>query len=46
MSDLLFYEDAEVGLTFETGAITMTEAHIVEFAGLSGDFSESGALRE
>jgi acyl dehydratase len=39
MSDL-YYEDAEAGLTFETGSITLTEAHIVQFAGLSGDFFE------
>ena len=38
MSDLLHYEDVEVGLAFHTGGIVITEAHIVQFAGLSGDF--------
>ena len=38
MSDLLFYEDTTVGLSFETGGIVVTESHIVQFAGLSGDF--------
>lgn len=33
-----FYEDLAVGDRFETGAIIVTEAHIVGFAGLSGDF--------
>lgn len=38
MSGLLFYEDAPQGLSFETDGLTLTEAHIVQFAGLSGDF--------
>ena len=38
MSDLLFYEDTPVGLSFATEGLTLTEAHIVQFAGLSGDF--------
>lgn len=38
MSDLLFYEDAPVGLSIDTPGITLTESHIVQFAGLSGDF--------
>ena len=38
MSDLLFYEDAPVGLTYNTGGLLLTETHIVQFAGLSGDF--------
>lgn len=38
MSDLLFYEDAAPGLTFETGGLLVTDSHIVQFAGLSGDF--------
>ncbi len=37
MNDLLFYEDAVVGLTFETGGLLVTDSHIVQFAGLSGD---------
>ena len=35
---LLRYEQAEPGLAFETGGITVTEGHILAFAGLSGDF--------
>jgi acyl dehydratase len=35
---LLRYEAAEPGLTFETGGITVTEGHILGFAGLTGDF--------
>ena len=38
VSDLLFYEDAAVSLSFETGGIVVTEGHIVQFAGLAGDF--------
>ena len=38
MSELLFYEDTAVGLSFETGGVVVTESHIVQFAGLSGDF--------
>ena len=38
MSELLFYEDTQVGLSFETGGVVLTESHIVQFAGLSGDF--------
>lgn len=38
MSDLLFYEDVEPGLSFETGGLLVTDTHIVQFAGLSGDF--------
>lgn len=38
MSDLLYYEDAPVGLSFSTSGLVVTESHIVQFAGLSGDF--------
>lgn len=38
MSTPLLYEDTPVGLSFETGGIVITESHIVQFAGLSGDF--------
>ena len=38
MSDLLYYEDVEVGLSFETGGMVITESHIVQFAGFAGDF--------
>ncbi|MGQ0565874.1 MAG: MaoC family dehydratase [Gemmobacter sp.] len=33
-----FYDDLHVGVFFRTGRITVTEAHIVAFAGMSGDF--------
>ena len=33
-----FHDDLAVGDFFRTGRITVTEAHIVAFAGLSGDF--------
>lgn len=33
-----FYDDLAVGDYFTTGRITITESHIVGFAGLSGDF--------
>ncbi|WP_426959818.1 MaoC family dehydratase [Muricoccus radiodurans] len=36
--DWLHYDDIEEGLSWETGGITVTEAHILAFAGLSGDF--------
>ena len=38
MSDPLFYEDCPVGLEFETGGMRITDAHLMQFAGLSGDF--------
>jgi len=38
MSDSLYYEDVPPGLEFETDGILVTESHIVQFAGLSGDF--------
>jgi len=38
MSAPLFYEDVPVGLAFETGGIVVTESHVVQFAGLAGDF--------
>jgi acyl dehydratase len=34
----LLFDDVEPGLVFETGGITVTEGHILAFAGLSGDF--------
>lgn len=36
--DLLRYEQIEPGFAFETGGITVGEAHILAFAGLTGDF--------
>jgi len=38
LSDLLYYEDAAVGLQFSTDGMVITESQIVQFAGLSGDF--------
>jgi acyl dehydratase len=35
----LYFEDVEVGFRFETLARTVTEADIVNFAGVSGDFN-------
>ncbi len=35
----LYFEEFEVGLELETRARTITEADIVNFAGLSGDFN-------
>ena len=38
MSELLFFEDAPVGLAFDTEGMVVTESHVVQYAGLSGDF--------
>ena len=38
MTERLYYEDATIGLSIETDGLTLTEAHIVQYAGLSGDF--------
>lgn len=38
MSDVLYVEDIEPGQAFVTSGIVVTEAHVVQFAGLSGDF--------
>jgi acyl dehydratase len=35
----LFFEDVEVGLRFETPRRTVTEADLMAFAGVSGDFN-------
>lgn len=34
-----YFEEFESGESFETHGITVTEAHVVAFAGLSGDFN-------
>ncbi|MDQ5831924.1 MAG: MaoC family dehydratase N-terminal domain-containing protein [Actinomycetota bacterium] len=39
MSSPLYYEDLEVGLRWESGGRTITEADVVAFAGVSGDFN-------
>ena len=36
--DRLHYEEIAVGLSWETPGITVTESHILTFAGLTGDF--------
>ncbi|MGK7868186.1 MaoC family dehydratase [Falsiroseomonas sp. E2-1-a20] len=35
---LLRFEHVEPGLVIDTGGITVTESHIIAFAGLTGDF--------
>ncbi len=35
----MFYEDFNVGQKIETRGMTVTEAHVVAFADLSGDFN-------
>jgi len=35
-----FYEDLEVGTSYTTRSRTVTEADIVNFAGVTGDFNE------
>ncbi len=37
-SGTYFYDDLSVGASFQTGRMTITEAHIVAFAGITGDF--------
>jgi acyl dehydratase len=38
LTGLLHFEDVEPGFAYDTGGIVVTEAHIVAFAGLTGDF--------
>lgn len=33
----IYYEDIDIGDYFETGAVTLTEAHVIAFAGMAGD---------
>ena len=35
----LYFEDVEVGFRFETPSRTVTEADLVAFTGISGDFN-------
>lgn len=35
-----YYEDLEIGFAYETPAITVSEHHILGFAGLTGDFAD------
>jgi acyl dehydratase len=39
VSDPLFYDDLQVGQAWTSGARTITEADVVAFAGISGDFN-------
>lgn len=39
MSDNLFFEDLEIGAIFHSPKRTVTEADVVNFAGLSGDYN-------
>jgi acyl dehydratase len=38
MADVLYFEDVEVGMGAETPGRTLTEADIVQYAGLAGDW--------
>lgn len=38
--ETMWYEDAQLGIRFSTGARTVTETDVVNFAGVSGDFNE------
>jgi 3-hydroxybutyryl-CoA dehydratase len=38
MTQPLLFEEIEPGLSFATSGIVVTESHVVQFAGLSGDF--------
>lgn len=40
LSEKNYYEDLEVGFEYETPAITVSEAHVLGFAGLTGDFAD------
>lgn len=40
LSEKNYYEDVEVGFSYETPGITVGEAHILGFAGLTGDFTQ------
>src|SRR5262249_48076348 len=35
----LYFDDVQVGQEWETGGRTLTEADVVNFAGISGDFN-------
>ena len=40
LSEKNYYEDLEVGFSYETPGITVGETHILGFAGLTGDFTQ------
>lgn len=40
LSEKNYYEDLEEGFSYETPAITVSESHVLGFAGLTGDFAD------
>jgi len=40
----LYFEDVEVGTVVETPAVTVTEAHVTLYAGLTQDTAQAGAV--
>jgi len=46
VTDLLYAEDLEIGHRFHTSGITVTETHLVLFAGFSGDLNQLHMDRE
>jgi len=40
----LYFEDVEVGSVVETPAVTVTEAHVTLYSGLTQDTAESGTV--
>lgn len=40
LSEKNYFEDLEAGFEYETPAITVSEAHVLGFAGLTGDFAD------
>jgi 3-hydroxybutyryl-CoA dehydratase len=40
LSEKNYYEDLEAGFSYETPAITVSETHVLGFAGLTGDFAD------
>lgn len=40
LSERNYYEDLDVGYSYETPAITVSEHHVLAFAGLTGDFAD------
>jgi acyl dehydratase len=41
-ADLCYFEDLVVGETYQTPAITVTQAHVTQFGGLTGDWPDQG----
>jgi acyl dehydratase len=40
LQPLSYFEDLDIGASWETPGITVTESHITTFAGLTGDFAD------